>query len=528
MAMAAATRRRSPAVGTEDEHPAKRMRPLERSYPIVSLNPADCDLDFNVHGDGLWGSSLHEEGFAYCWSGARATVGITGGKYCFGCRILSQQDVRMEDTPSDQQHLCRIGVSSREDEVGSLGETVGSGGFGGTGKFSTAGRFTDYGGKFSIGDTVVCAVDLENSASATVGFYLNGLWLGEAWRFDARELLLRRSALFPHVLLKNVVVEMQFCEGDGLIIEGGGFKPWSSALGDGNAVVGPSFAVVRNCEVVMMVGLPGSGKSTWAEKWKADHPEKRYILLGTNLALDQMKVPGLLRKRNYGERFEKLMEMATGIFNTLLSRAARTPRNYIIDQTNVYKSARKRKLRPFADFRKVAVVIFPTFAELKSRSDRRAREMGKEVPAEAVNEMIANFVLPVSRDMPHADEPFDQIIFTELDRRESARSLEEMKRAVGSSVTCSERSRLSSGPATPPVPGAHLSHLHPHTPFQMRGPTVCMGNQFSSPEFIPRALIDHASPPGQRYVDSFRGWEAISSVEFLASRWLGRQRPQLG
>lgn len=40
----------------------------------------------------------------------------------------------------------------------------------------------------------------------------------------------------------------------------------------------------------MMVGLPASGKTTWAEKWVKHHPEKHYILLGTNLILEQMKV----------------------------------------------------------------------------------------------------------------------------------------------------------------------------------------------------------------------------------------------
>jgi heterogeneous nuclear ribonucleoprotein U-like protein 1 len=65
-------------------------------------------------------------------------------------------------------------------------------------------------------------------------------------------------------------------------------------------------------------------------------------------------VPGLLRKNNYGERFERLMDYATWIFNKLLTRAANTPRNFIIDQTNVYKNARIRKLRPFANYRKVS------------------------------------------------------------------------------------------------------------------------------------------------------------------------------
>ena len=64
-------------------------------------------------------------------------------------------------------------------------------------------------------------------------------------------------------------------------------------------------------------------------------------------------MPGLTRKQNYGERFDRLMDRATAIFNTLLPRTAKTPRNYIIDQTNVYKNARKRKLKPFAYFQKV-------------------------------------------------------------------------------------------------------------------------------------------------------------------------------
>jgi heterogeneous nuclear ribonucleoprotein U-like protein 1 len=46
------------------------------------------------------------------------------------------------------------------------------------------------------------------------------------------------------------------------------------------------------------------------------------------------------------------------MFNVILSRAANVPRNYIIDQTNVYKNARRRKLKPFADYQKVAIYLF--------------------------------------------------------------------------------------------------------------------------------------------------------------------------
>ncbi|PIN05193.1 hypothetical protein CDL12_22270 [Handroanthus impetiginosus] len=128
------------------------------------------------------------------------------------------------------------------------------------------------------------------------------------------------------------------------------------------------------------------------------------------------------------------MDRATKIFNVLLSRASKIHRNFIIDQTNVYKNARKRKLKPFLDYIKIAVVVFPRAEELKLRAAKRFIEMGKEVPAEAVNEMIANYTLPMSKDMPMTNEYFDQVLFVELSREEAQRSLDEMKRQI--SVVC--------------------------------------------------------------------------------------------
>ncbi|KAL0310677.1 UNVERIFIED_CONTAM: Heterogeneous nuclear ribonucleoprotein U-like protein 1 [Sesamum angustifolium] len=399
----ASTKRELP-FSDETQLKKSRVAELERfQSPAIAnmrvlLNPADCDIDFNVGRDGLQGSALYEEGFAYCWSGARANIGVTRGKYCFGCKIVSAQPVVMEDTPVDQQHVCRVGISRGDDAVRNLGETVHSFGFGGTGKFSNSGNFFSYGETFGVGDTIVCCVDLEDRPMASIGFSKNGKWLGVAKYFDAGpsglgvvgspiKYLQWESALFPHVLLKNVAVQLQFSIDDGLIPEDG-YKPWATAIFDGNTVLGPTFANENDCEVLMMVGLPASGKTTWAEKWVKEHPEKRYVLLGTNLALEQMKVPGLLRKHNYSERFDRLMDRATKIFNVLLSRASKIPRSFIIDQTNVYKRARKRKLKPFANYIKIAVVAFPTAEELKLRADKRFKEMGKEVPAEAVNQML--------------------------------------------------------------------------------------------------------------------------------------------
>lgn len=40
----------------------------------------------------------------------------------------------------------------------------------------------------------------------------------------------------------------------------------------------------------MMVGLPGAGKTTWAEKHAVENAEKKYFVLGTNNIIDKMKV----------------------------------------------------------------------------------------------------------------------------------------------------------------------------------------------------------------------------------------------
>ena len=40
----------------------------------------------------------------------------------------------------------------------------------------------------------------------------------------------------------------------------------------------------------MLIGLPGSGKTTWVEKHVAANPEKRYNIIGTSALHERMKV----------------------------------------------------------------------------------------------------------------------------------------------------------------------------------------------------------------------------------------------
>jgi heterogeneous nuclear ribonucleoprotein U-like protein 1 len=91
-------------------------------------------------------------------------------------------------------------------------------------------------------------VDLDLKPMASIGFARNGQWLGIAMQFGAGEKGLGlvgasvrpaqwESALFPRVLLKNVVVEMQFSREDGLEPVDG-YEPWASAFADGMQCLG--------------------------------------------------------------------------------------------------------------------------------------------------------------------------------------------------------------------------------------------------------------------------------------------------
>ena len=57
------------------------------------------------------------------------------------------------------------------------------------------------------------------------------------------------------------------------------------------------------------------------------------------------------------------------------------------EQTNVYPTAQKRKMRYFIGPKRRAVVICPSDEELKSRAKKREQEEGKDVPDSAVLEM---------------------------------------------------------------------------------------------------------------------------------------------
>ena len=164
-----------------------------------------------------------------------------------------------------------------------------------------------------------------------------------------------------------------------------------------------------------MVGLPGAGKTFWAANQKKKSPEKRFNILGTNNLIDRMKVQGLPRKRNYHGRWEVLIQKCTECFNEILKLATQRRRNYILDQTNVFPTARQKKMKDFEGYKAKAVVVVPTDEEYQRRVAHREATEGKDIPDSAVLNMKANFVVPEIEEV-YASE----VIYTELGPAEAA------------------------------------------------------------------------------------------------------------
>ncbi|CAM9927176.1 unnamed protein product [Lampetra planeri] len=377
---------------------------------LVVLDTYNSDLHFKVTRDRYSGFPLTFEGFAYLWSGARATFGVMKEKVGFEMKVTEKITVKHLPSSEPCPHVVRVGWSLDSCST-QLGEEKFSYGYGGSAKKSVDCKFDDYGEEFSEGDVIGCFVNFEGE-EVELSHSKNGKDLGVAFKINKEELAGR--PLFPHILTKNCSMEFNFGQREEPFFplpEGFVFiqeVPLDKRI---RGTVGPK--TKADCEVLMMVGLPGVGKSTWAEKHCRDNPEKKYNIMGTNNIMEKMKIMGLRRQRNYAGRWDVLIQEATHCLNRLLQIAARKRRNYILDQTNVYGSAQRRKMRPFEGFQRKAIVICPTDEDLKDRSKKRTVEEGKEVPDSAVLEMKANFTLPEASDF------LNEVVFVELQKEEA-------------------------------------------------------------------------------------------------------------
>lgn len=147
-----------------------------------------------------------------------------------------------------------------------------------------------------------------------------------------------------------------------------------------------------------LVGVPGSGKSTWIadQTWA----------LGLTVVSTDAFVEDYARTqgKTYAEVFDQYMPTAVDLMAKVVIDAGTHGHDVIWDQTSTSVQSRARKFRMLPDYQHVAVVFAtPEIRELDRRLNNRP---GRQVPIHIVWDMIVNF------EMPTLDEGFVEIWFT--------------------------------------------------------------------------------------------------------------------
>lgn len=148
----------------------------------------------------------------------------------------------------------------------------------------------------------------------------------------------------------------------------------------------------------MLIGVPGSGKSTWINSQSFD--KDTTVILSTDNHIEKI---ASRQNKTYSEVFKDAFDEANANMNLDLAHAIKNGYDIVWDQTNLNPKSRKNKLRSVPRYYKKIAVVFkiPEPTELRRRLDSRH---GKNISPELSDIMISQFAMPTSQ------EGFDQII----------------------------------------------------------------------------------------------------------------------
>lgn len=155
----------------------------------------------------------------------------------------------------------------------------------------------------------------------------------------------------------------------------------------------------REPYVLLLIGPPLSGKSTWIRK---------------NFDLDQVTIISrddlvieVWGENNYDEAFKNVDQKKVNyLLDNRMKEAYERGDNVIVDMTNMTSKRRKFTLSYFDDDYQKVAVIFPIldWDEYWRRNEKRKREENKSIPDHVIKNMIASYQ-PISKD-----EGFNKVI----------------------------------------------------------------------------------------------------------------------
>ena len=160
-------------------------------------------------------------------------------------------------------------------------------------------------------------------------------------------------------------------------------------------------------KVEVLVGLPGSGKSTFVNSVFGEDPSGVFVY-STD---DYIENVARIRGKTYNESFKDNISAATKFMDGTLVEVLKLSGRVVWDQTNMSSKKRRGILSRFPkSYRKVCWCIAPprTPEEWAELDRRLASREGKTIPHHIIESMADSYV------EPELDEGFDYILVVDL------------------------------------------------------------------------------------------------------------------
>lgn len=374
---------------------------------LFVLDPINSSLNFQIMGEGLTAQNRQDGPLQLLWAGGRANFGLKEGKFGFECRVLKsiEATVECEEVPVPG---IRVGWSTdRSPFLGGTGPD--SYAYDNSGHIVRDRNLTSYGEGFSEGDVITALINFENDPPET-SFSKNGTELGTAHQINMG----MKDALFPHISSRQFQLEVNFGATPFQHELPEGFSPLSSA--EGEKRIQPGKRTGEEKELLCLIGLPGCGKTRWAEKYMANNESLRYTHVSAEM-IQSLFAPELPSPNCEGDHSApvKTLPYKFNIFDGFCKLAATKDRHFIIDTQSIFKTTQSRRMQQFEGFKRIAVIVHPFDNFLSFRQ----RQVAERIPRPAVlKQMKTAFYIP------EEGEIFSEVRFPELPKDKVIKSLQ--------------------------------------------------------------------------------------------------------
>lgn len=166
-------------------------------------------------------------------------------------------------------------------------------------------------------------------------------------------------------------------------------------LQDSSSVYGSCYEKFMNLDAYILIGAPGSGKSTHGKNMVAANPAI------VRLCPDEFRA-----KFGTGENDQSVSNQAFGATRQGMRDALTEGKSVLIDATNMYRKTRKDFLDIAKDFnaKTIAIVFEATKETLLERNIQRGLAGGRNVPEDVIDKMLGRYERPNELE-------FNEVIF---------------------------------------------------------------------------------------------------------------------